>query len=144
MKRIAFVALAGIVLAVSPASLRASPTVIETIFLGGGPRYLAVDPSTNRLYVTGTPNGVRLTVIDLATNALITDFDMGGNGARLAANPTTSRVYVPIFSHGDLLVVDGSANPPSALTSFAVGPTPEAVGVASPMKRVQSQGWDLA
>ena len=112
------------------------PAVITTIFVGGNPRFAAVDPSTNRVYVTSAPNGVQLTVINAATNAPIDTIPMGGNAGRLAVNPNTSRVYVPIFTAGKVLVIDGSANPPSALTTITVGDIPEALGVNPVTNRI--------
>ena len=76
------------------------------------PTYVAVNPVTNRIYVTdGRSNHQFVNVIDGATNAQIATVCCGGGGP-LDVNPTTNRVYsssADFFSRG-VVVIDGSTN----------------------------------
>ncbi len=81
-----------------------------------GPRSLAFNPVTNRLYVAHL-NGT-VSVIDGSTYQILTNFSVadptgGTNIAKLAVNTVTNRVYVG-KSGGTIMTIDGATNAVSA------------------------------
>ena len=94
----------------------AQPTVVATIRLAPGghsPRAVAVNPTTNRIYVGTYAHGI--VVIDGASNAVIATIDLPGN--EIAVNPETDRVYatgpegVSVRSPGLCLETDIDVDP---------------------------------
>jgi uncharacterized repeat protein (TIGR01451 family) len=89
----------------------ATNTVIATIPITAGAIYAAVNPATDRLYVThgnGGPNIV--TVIDTLTNAVVTTIAVGARPDGVAVNPITDRVYVANNGGSSVSVIDGATN----------------------------------
>jgi hypothetical protein len=70
------------------------------------PQNVAVNPSTNRVYVTNA-FGFSVSEIDGATNTVITTADVGSVVDGIAVNPATNRVYVVDNGGGSVLVMDG-------------------------------------
>jgi DNA-binding beta-propeller fold protein YncE len=70
----------------------------SSIRLPGYPSGIAVNPSTNRIYVTCEVDGGndKLAVIDGATNAVATLIDLKGSSGGPVVNPVTNRIYVPL------------------------------------------------
>src|SRR5205823_1537232 len=66
-------------------------SVIATIAGINQPYGLAVNPNTNRLYVT---NGVAVDVVDLSTNTLLGTIPVGPSPYGVAVNPNTNKIYV--------------------------------------------------
>ena len=76
--------------------------IVDTIPIGPGPKAIAVNPRTNRIYVTGqsgTDSGQALAVIDGASNALLATIPIGpfgryyDNPLGLAVNTRTNTVF---------------------------------------------------
>ena len=68
--------------------------------MGSGPVDLAVNPTTDRIYVTNVHNDT-ISVIDGTTNKLDDSISIIGSGFKsapygVAVNPTTGNVYVAI------------------------------------------------
>jgi len=97
------------------------------------PVSIAVNPNLNRIYVASGVSSSVVTVIDGASDAVITTLAHGSTGSsRIAVNSVTHRVYVTNAT-GNLAVIDGSTNsplPPIPGTGF-VG-----VGVNSNANRI--------
>ncbi len=70
----------------------ASGIVLAQIPIGQQPRESAVDPQTNRLYVSKS-FGARLAVIDTGTNTVISNIWAGDGPYGVAVNPVTKRIY---------------------------------------------------
>src|SRR5215831_17593843 len=100
--RVVVLALVLQLLVVLPAG--ASPQVVATIGVGFMPNSVAVNPATNRTYVT---NYAGLVVINGATKATIASISLTYAGL-VAVNPTKNRVYVTTGSA--LTVIDGATN----------------------------------
>jgi YVTN family beta-propeller protein len=64
-----------------------------TIQVGTVPGYLAVNATTNRIYVSNL-NSNNVSVIDGSTNTVITTVVVGNSPSGIAVNPTTNLVYV--------------------------------------------------
>lgn len=80
--------------------------IITTITLDETPQCIAVNEVTNRVYV-GLADG--LSIIDGATDTVITKSLSGVNVKALAVNPQTNRIYVA--DYGDhVFVIDGATN----------------------------------
>jgi len=104
---------------------------ITRIAVGSGPVGVAVNPTTNRIYVANGDSW-NVSVIDGATD---TEIDTDGNPANgitripvgdrpllLAVNPTTNRIYVANWLSDDLSVIDGATNTVGATVPVGVGP----------------------
>src|SRR6516162_1382924 len=131
-----------------PTSLWAQ-TLTDTLQVAG--RAVAVNPITNKIYVTGwctlqrsSTNGV-IFAIDGATNAT-TAITVGVCPRTIAVNPVTNRIYVAnigeaqgfgAFSGGSITVVDGATNStasisdPHAPCAVAINPTTNRIYVAN-------------
>ena len=87
--------------------------VIGTVPVAEGPGSIALNASTNRVYVTSNDNVNTLTVIDGSTNAIITEILIPGqafSSMDVAVNPATNRVYVLNFITNIVTVIDGATN----------------------------------
>ena len=114
---------------INGATISTAASINTTINAGNGPRAIAVNPVTGKIYVAnqgtaGTASTV--TVIDGATNS--TTFVGAGNRAYcVAVNPVTNKIYVGNYSGGRVTVIDGTGvNLPASVT---VGNVPIAVAV---------------
>jgi YVTN family beta-propeller protein len=88
-----------------------------TIVVGGFPQGIAVNPTTNQVYVAlfnGTSSTV--SVIDGNTNTVVTSIAVSG-AEYVAVNATTNRVFVS-DSDNTVRVIDGSTNALTATISF--------------------------
>ena len=86
-------------------------TVIATIPVGQTPVAIAVNPVTNKIYVSCLTNGV-ITVIDGATNttaATLTDPN-ASFVQQVAVNSATDKIYVANFNSSNVTVIDGATN----------------------------------
>ncbi len=105
-----------------------------TVATGFGPAYIAVNPVTNKIYVTNEGNGVTpstVTVIDGATNAA-TNVTAGLAPFAVAVNTVTNQIYVANQGHtpnpSTVTVIDGGSN---STTTLPAGTLPSAVAVNS-------------
>ena len=88
-----------------------------TIDLPGQPTTVAVNATTNRIYVTsqGFAGNDKLFVIDGATNAIAGPYELGGVAGRLVVNSATNRIYA--FAPPKTRVFNGADN--SAVADLA-------------------------
>jgi YVTN family beta-propeller protein len=106
-------------------------TVTATLATGPqNPYALAVNPVTDKIYVTASATGgsSSVIVIDGATNNL-TNVPVPGMGAAVAVNPLTNKIYVTDLAadgSGSVKVIDGATN---NFTNVAVGHSPVALAV---------------
>jgi len=86
---------------------------MNLIQVGKTPVGIAVDPNTNRIYVSNSHNNT-VSVIDGATNRVIGDPIPVGEGPRgIAVDPNTHLVYVTNPGSNTVSVIDGATNKPS-------------------------------
>jgi YVTN family beta-propeller protein len=103
----------------------AQPTVIASIPVGGGHASVAVNPATNRIYVTNPPSAV--SVIDGATNLVAGTVAVGDYPVGVAVNPATNRIYVTNLNGRTVSVIDGASNAIAATIPVGAGPMGVAV-----------------
>jgi len=125
---------AAVVIGDSSATAEGGPTVVATVRVGWGgyePYGVAVNPTTNRVYVTneGTDN---VSVIDGATNAVTATVPVGIHPWGIAFNPTTNRVYVTNNADDTVSVIGDSPSGPTSKPTppSTATPTPRPVGAA--------------
>src|SRR5438128_1164506 len=126
MKTLGGLAIFGLICATVSLTTHAQ-TVTATIATGQVPYRVAVNPVTNKIYVTNYNNN-NVTVIDGATNNT-TDVAAGTNPIPVAVNPNTNKVYVANVAGNNtstVTVIDGATN---NTTDAAAGGAPSAVAV---------------
>ena len=101
-------------------------TYTSTVSVGNGPYTVAVNPSTNTVYVPNFSDG-NVSVINGSTNDVTTTVSVGNGAGSVAVNPSTNTVYVTNASDNTVSVIDGSTNEVTATVS--VGNYPFAVAV---------------
>ena len=116
--------------------LAAQPTTIATLPVGGFPRGAAVNPNTNRIYVSA---GGSVSVLDGATNTVLTTIVLdclpwGCNTVGVGVNPNTDRIYVADPVNGWVFVIDGISN--SVVDRISIGGSALGVGVNPNTDRV--------
>ncbi len=99
-------------------------TLLTNVTTGSYPVALAVNATTNKIYVVNQ-DGNSVTVIDGATNNTATVWT-GGAPDAVAVNSVTNKIYVANSSAGSVTVIDGTTNQTS---SVATGAGPWAVAV---------------
>ena len=84
----------------------------QRISLGGFPHDVAVNPKTNRIYVSsdGFAGNDKMFVIDGATNSVVARCDLDGGAGFVFVNPSTNRVYASTGDPAKTRVFDGSDN----------------------------------
>jgi YVTN family beta-propeller protein len=99
----------------------------STISAGTTPFGVAVNPITNRIYVSniGTND---VTVIDGASNTVITTLAAGSQPRDVAINLITNKIYTGNIGDGSVTVIDGAT---SATNKIAAGGFPLAVDQVS-------------
>ncbi len=100
-----------------------------TIGVGDGPRALVYNPTNNKVYCANygsNPNyDSTVTVIDGATNAVITTITVGDGPRALVYNPTNNKVYCANLLSDNVTVIEGATN--AVITTIAVGSYPRAL-----------------
>jgi len=99
-------------------------TVIATVETGSIPVALAINSTTNKIYVVNQ-NSNNVTVIDGATNgtAVVT---VGQSPAALAVNPVTNKIYIANAGDNTVTVIDGATY---STVTVNIGNSPLAVAV---------------
>ncbi len=113
-------------------------TVTATVSAGANPDAIAVNPTTNKIYVGdfyGNPSGI--TVIDGKTNTTKALTTITGQVA-VAVNPLTNKIYF-VDGYNYLTVVDGSSDTVTATVTVGLDPVAVAVNPATNMIYVANQ-----
>ena len=103
-----------------------SQTLLTTVATGSHPAALAINPTTNKLYVANE-NSNNVTVIDEATDSTAT-IPAGAYPIAVAVNPATNKIYVANQNSNNVTVIDGVSN---STTVVATGRFPQALAVNS-------------
>lgn len=114
----------------------ASLSIVATVSLGAQPQAIAIDPSGSRVY---TANLNSVSVIDTATNALITNIPASGaNGLDwpqgLAVNPAGTSLYVTNSIGSTVSVFSTATLNPTAI--IATGGSPQGISFTPDGSRV--------
>jgi len=96
-----------------------SDSVVATVNVGEYPAGIAIDPSTDLIYVTDSSGTYgTVSVIDGSSNSVVATLNVGGSG--IAIDPSTDLIYVinsgPV---GTMPVIDGSSNSVVATVDLA-------------------------
>ncbi len=86
---------------------------VGTIPVLNAPRAIAVNPTTNRVYVAH--EDLKVSVIDAVSNTVVSVIDVPGEWSNqdqmgIAVDPVANRVYVSGETAGTVSVIDGSSN----------------------------------
>ncbi|HET9708689.1 MAG TPA: invasin domain 3-containing protein [Gemmatimonadales bacterium] len=103
----------NLVLAVDPVA-----KTFTRIAVGTTPFAVAVNPVTNRIY-TVNQGSANISVIDGASQTVITTISTGFFQTGIGVDPATNRIYVGVSSIDELLVIDGNTN--TFLNSVVLG-----------------------
>jgi len=118
---------------------------LNSIFFA--PSGIAVNPTTNRIYVDDFVHGV--VVLDGATNAIVAPIFLPIGAVEIAVNPVTNLVYVGNKEEHTITVIDGNVNSPTENAVLAVIPMPSYLGadlVVNPVTNrlyVVTNGFDF-
>ncbi len=117
--------------AISPAPPQLTLTNTATVGTGTNPSGVAI--SGGRAYVTNQDAGT-VSVIDLATNTVLSTITVGAAPTAVAVNRAGTRVYVTNKTVGTVSVIDTANN--SVLTTVKVGTAPSDIVVSPDGTRV--------
>ena len=102
----------------------AAPAASPTVSVGSHPYGVAVNPSTNTVYVANYGSN-SVSVIDGSTNTVTSTVSVGNGPSGVAANPSTNTVYVANGGDDSVSVINGSTN--AVTTTIQVGSGPRGV-----------------
>jgi YVTN family beta-propeller protein len=111
--------------------------LLNTIAVGNSPVALAVNTTTNKIYVVNQGSN-NATVIDGVTNDTTT-VPVGATPDAVAINPLTNKIYVANCTGGSVTVVDGQTN---GMATVAAGSCPYAVAVNSVTNKIYIANFD--
>jgi YVTN family beta-propeller protein len=133
-------ALLTLLLLVVPAASQpvSAHTIVATVTVGSFPFGVAVNSSTNRIYVTNAM-GNNVSVIDGATNTVVATVAVGNTPYQVDVNPSTNRIYVANSVSNNVSVIDGATN--TVVATVAVGSQPLSVGVNTSTNRIYVSSW---
>jgi YVTN family beta-propeller protein len=111
----------------SPAIYTTPDASTANVFtLGKGPAGIAIDTSTNMIYVTNSKSD-SVSVIDGLTHAVDTSIPVGSAPFGIAVNSDTNKIYVINWYSDSVSVIDGSTN--SITGSIKVGEGPAGIAI---------------
>ena len=98
------------------------PAVVATVSVGDSPRGVAVNSTTNRIYVANWGSN-NVSVVNGAANAVLgTPIPVGSAPEGVAANETTNRIYMANWGSNSVTVIDGATG--ATLDTIGVGGHP--------------------
>ena len=83
--------------------------VAKSVKVGSEPVALAIDESTNRIYVANNASG-SVSVIDGANDIVVATVNVGSLPYVLAVNPVTNKIFVSNTFKDDITLIDGATN----------------------------------
>lgn len=84
--------------------------IITSKTVGSDPRSVAVNPVTNRFYVSAAGDDPGLTVFDGVTNNVVATLSVGVSASGIAVDTILNKVFVANPFEGRLYVIDGATN----------------------------------
>ncbi|CAG9932113.1 YncE family protein [Candidatus Nitrotoga arctica] len=110
----------------------------EIVPTGVSPHVVAVNPVTNRIYVTNNNNTV--TILDGATNSILSTVAVGSDNSTfmhaIVVNPVTNKIYVTNGGDDTVTIINGATIPPRTVSTVATGKHPFAVAVNTVTNRI--------
>ena len=113
------------------------------------PNGLAINPLTQRLYVTSRSSN-QVLMLDAQTGGILKQVAVGSLPWGIAVNPSNNRLYVANFNSGDVYVLDATTLTRVTIASLGSGAEPTFIGVHPDSGRVlvaghgRNQLWVLA
>jgi YVTN family beta-propeller protein len=101
-------------------------SIISTISVGSGPTDVAVNPTTNMIYVINY-NDNTISAINGTTNSVVSTIPVGSKPVFAAVNPVTNKIYVSNTFSNSVSVIDGAAN--SVVSTISTGFPPYGIGI---------------
>jgi YVTN family beta-propeller protein len=98
------------------------------IILDSSPIDVAVNPTTNRIYLA-IPDTDKVYVVDGFTNSIISNITLNGVPNAIVVNPKTNMIYVASPETDQIYVIDGFNN--TVVKSFKSGPLVSDMGIDS-------------
>src|SRR5271170_8228471 len=92
-RRVFLLAMSVVLISAASSIPALAQTVTATINVGSYPIPLALNPSTNQVYVVNEMSG-NVTVIDGASKAATATLNVGASPSDVAVNPATDLIYV--------------------------------------------------
>jgi YVTN family beta-propeller protein len=115
----------------SAVSLVYAQEVIAIIPLDGRPQEMAVNPTTDKIYVIVDPSRIPsnyiVSVIDGTTETVVATIAVGGAPEGIAVNPETNKIYVVDLIDATVSVIDGVTE--TVVEIIAVGDEPRNIAV---------------
>jgi len=96
----------------------ATNTVAATVRAGSYCQALAINPTTNKIYVANN-SGHSITVIDGVTNTPTT-VRVGQGPRSVVANPVTNKIYTANYGSKDITEIDGATLASMAVADGAI------------------------
>lgn len=116
-------------------------SVIITLPVGNRPYNLAVNTSTNMIYVANFKSDT-VTVINGANNSVVKTVQVGEGPISVSANPKTNMIYVANFTSESISVISGESNSVIAVIPFVDEPSGVCVNPDTNMVYVSNQEND--
>jgi len=110
-----------------------SKTRTATISVGGFPYGLALNSSTNRLYVSNF-NANNISVINTLNNTVTSTISGGSKPIQLAINPSTQRLYAVNLSASGTVTVINTSNE-SIVSTINIGSYPQSIALDTTYNR---------
>jgi YVTN family beta-propeller protein len=105
-------------------------TPVAIVTAGTNPTGIAVNPHTNRVYVSDR-DGRAVVVVDGVTNTVIGRVIVGGKPGEIAVDPDANRLYVATSDPDTLVVIDGETNTLVGAVPMPLSPAGVAVNPAT-------------
>jgi YVTN family beta-propeller protein len=110
---------------------------LRSVKVGDGPLAIAVNPTTDRVYVANT-NGGTVSVLDGTSDAVLATVNVGARPYVLAVNPIENKVYVSNTFSDVLTIIDGKTNTISRVKTGSA----DAINVDPKRNRVYLLGYE--
>ncbi|HRY60428.1 MAG TPA: IPT/TIG domain-containing protein [Patescibacteria group bacterium] len=108
-------------------------SLISNIAAGTKPVAIAVNQTTNKIYVANQTSG-NVSVINGATNAWIKNITVGTGPRAIAVNSVTNRIFVANTSSNNVSVIDGSTD--TLISNIATGNNPLSLDINTATNKV--------
>jgi YVTN family beta-propeller protein len=95
--------------------------------VGNYPNDVAVNPTTNKIYVANQGASNTVSVIDGNTNAVVSNIPVGMSPYRLAVNAHTNTIYLDNEGDNTVSVINGKTN--SVIKTIPIGNNPNAMDI---------------
>ncbi len=121
-----------------PSSFPSHYILSKAIKIGNSPREVAINPATNRVYVT---NGDTVSMINATDNTIIHNTSIEPNLWGIAVNPAANKVYVTSPWSKSVIVLDGASD--YVLDQIKLDTAPLEIAVNPKTNKVYATTWNF-